>query len=76
MAKGKKLYDKRETLKKRNHDYDVIHSSLYQLRKNFYVAIDLMKGEINDREDMPHGLKESLLNRLENMNDEIKKEEL
>lgn len=65
-----------ETLKKRNHDYDVVHSSLYQLRKNFYVAIDLMKGEINDREEMPHGLKESLLNRLENMEDEIKKAKL
>lgn len=65
-----------ETLKKRNHDYDVIHSSLYQLRKNFCFAIDAMNDEINHRVDMPQDLKESLLNRLENMGDEIKKTKL
>ena len=65
--------EKLKKIKKRNHDYNVIHSYLYRLRMNLFFAVEAMKDEINNREDMPQNLKESLLNRLENMQDEVKK---
>ena len=65
--------EKLKKIKKRNHDYNVIHSYLYRLRMNFIFTIEAMKDKINNREDMPQDLKESLLNRLENMENDAKK---
>ena len=65
--------EKLKKFKKRNHDYNVMRSYLYRLRMKFFFDIDAMKDEINNRQDMPQDLKESLLNGLENMEDEAKK---